>query len=358
MLVADKFQTGFDQPLLCAMYVDKRLSGVTAVQTLSRLNRVYRTPSGEKKGQPLVLDFVNDPEEIRTSFEPYYTDAFLETETDPNLVHDIAAKLDQAGIYTDDEVDRAAQAWVRREGNNALSAALAPAKQRFKTRCQGALGANGGQGDKEALDELDMFRKDVATFVRVYDFMSQIVDYGDVALEKRSIYLRLLERLIRVDNYTAEIDTSDLALVGIKQIDTGIHDLSLGVRVGLTGTTAAGSGAKKDPKMVAFAEVIERLNDLFGDEDFTQGQKASFVEGLLRTLLENHLLITQAQTNTKEQFLDSPDLDDAVIGAVSDNQGSHNKMADVFFDDTSRRIDLVERIGALVHAYAATTAPT
>jgi len=358
MLVADKFQTGFDQPLLCAMYVDKRLSGVTAVQTLSRLNRVYRTPSGEKKGQPLVLDFVNDPEEIRTSFEPYYTDAFLETETDPNLVHDIAAKLDQAGIYTDDEVDRAAQAWVRREGNNALSAALAPAKQRFKTRYQGALGANGGQGDKEALDELDMFRKDVATFVRVYDFMSQIVDYGDVDLEKRSIYLRLLERLIRVDNYTAEIDTSDLALVGIKQIDTGIHDLSLGARVGLTGTTAAGSGAKKDPRMVAFAEVIERLNDLFGDEDFTPGQKASFVEGLLRTLLENHLLVTQAQTNTKEQFLDSPDLDDAVIGAVSDNQGSHNKMADVFFDDTSRRIDLVERIGALVHAYAATTAPT
>ncbi len=352
MLVANKFQTGFDQPLLCAMYVDKRLSGVTAVQTLSRLNRVYRSPDGEEKGQPLVLDFVNDPEEIRASFQPYFTDAYLETATDPNLVHDISAKLDQSGIFTDDEVDRTAEAWVRGSGNNALSAALSPAKQRFQTRYQGALSANAGDGDKVALDELDLFRKDVSTFVRLYDFMSQIVDYGDVDLEKRSIFLRLLGRLIRSDNFTADIDLSGVALVDVKQVDTGKHNLSLGERVGLTGMKAAGSGATPDPKMVAFQAVIDRLNDLFGDEDFTVAQKESFLEGLLRTLLENQMLVTQAAANTSQQFLESPDLNDAIITAVEDNQGSHNEMADYFFTDSPRVAELIASVGTLVHLHA------
>ncbi len=352
MLVANQFQTGFDQPLLCAMYVDKRLSGVTAVQTLSRLNRTYRTPDGEKKGQPLVLDFVNDPEEIRGSFEPYYTDAFLETATDPNLVHDVSAKLDQLGIFTDAEVDQAADATIKGLGNNALAAALSPAKQRFKTRYQGALSANAGHGDQAAIDELDLFRHDVSTFVRLYDFMSQIVDYGDVDLEKRSIFLRLLERLIRADNFSAEIDLSEVALVGVKQVDIGRHDIGLGERTGLSGATQAGSGAKKDPKMVAFAEVIERLNDLFGDEDFTTGQKESFLEALLRTLLENEQLVTQAAANSTKQFLESPDLDDAVQTAVADNQGSHNKMADYFFSDSPRVAELIASVGTLVHLHA------
>jgi len=348
MLVANKFQTGFDQPLLCAMYVDKQLSGVTAVQTLSRLNRTYRTPDGEEKAATLILDFVNDPEEIRAAFEPYFTDAFLETATDPNLVHDISAKLDQVAIFTDAEVDACAAAIVGHTGHNALSAALAPAKTRFKQRYQSALVA----ADQAALDELDLFRKDVGTFVRLYDFMSQIVDYGDVGLEKRSIYLRLLERLIRPSNFTADIDLSDLTLVNVKQIDTGTQDIGLGERTGLTGTTRAGSGTKKDPKMVAFAEVIERLNQLFGDQDFTVAQKESFLQGLLRTLLDNEMLVTQAQANSKKQFLESPDLDDAVNGAVADNQGSHNKMADYFFHEGRSRVDLVALIGALVHLHA------
>lgn len=93
MIVANNFQIGFDQPLLCAMYVDRILSGVTAMQTLSRLNRIHRTPSGVQKiaAMTQVVDFVNEPEAIRTAFEPYYTDAFLETETVPHLVHDLAA---------------------------------------------------------------------------------------------------------------------------------------------------------------------------------------------------------------------------------------------------------------------------
>lgn len=345
MIVANKFQTGFDQPLLCAMYVDRILSGVTAVQTLSRLNRTYRTPSGIQKTAAMtqVVDFVNEPEEIRKAFEPYFTDAFLETETDPNLVHDLAAKLDTAGIYAQAEIDQCAAAFVNGK-HNALKAAVDPAKKRFAERYQAALIHNGGEGDQAALAELDMFRRDVGSFVRLYDFMSQIIDYGDPELEKKQIYLRELERVIRPDNYSAPIDLSDIVLRHVKQIDRGRIDISLGMRVGLSGITAAGSGEKRDPKMVAFQQVLDRLNDLFGSEDFTEPQKVSFLEALLRTLLDDDALVQQAKVNSAKQFVESPDFDDAVTGAVADNQGAHEKMSDYFFTNAPGRSHLISDI--------------
>ncbi|MCH9731930.1 MAG: DEAD/DEAH box helicase family protein [Actinomycetia bacterium] len=347
MIVANKFQTGFDQPLLCAMYVDRILSGVTTVQTLSRLNRTYRTPSGIQKTAAMtqVVDFVNEPELIRTAFEPYFTDAFLETETDPNLVHDLAAKLDTAGIYTQAEIDQCAEAFVSGKGHNALAAAVDPAKKAFAERYQAALMHNGSEdGDKAALAELDMFRKDVGSFVRLYDFMSQIINYGDPALEKKQIFLRNLERVIQPDNYTAPIDLSDVVLKRVKQIDRGKTDIGLGVKVGLSGITAAGSGEKRDPKMVAFQQVLDRLNDLFGSEDFTESQKVSFLEALLRTLLEDDSLVQQAKVNSAKQFVESPDFDDAVTGAVADNHGAHEKMSDYFFTNAPGRSHLISDI--------------
>jgi len=346
MIVANKFQTGFDQPLLCAMYVDRILSGVTAVQTLSRLNRTYRTPSGVSKTAAMtqVVDFVNDPVAIKEAFEPYFTDAFLETATDPNLVHDLAAKLDTMGIYTQAEIDQCAEAFVKDKGNSALAGAVGPGQKRFAERYTAALIDNGGEGDKAALAELDMFRKDVGSFVRLYDFMSQIIDYGDPDLEKKQIYLRLLDRFIQSENYTAPIDLSDVVLQQVKQIDQGKSDISLGARVGLSGITAAGSGEKRDPKMVAFQQVLDRLNDLFGSEDFTQSQKVSFLEALLRTLLDDDALVQQAKVNTPKQFVESPDFDDAVTGAVADNQGAHEKMSDYFFTDGPGRRHLISDV--------------
>src|SRR3954454_8512109 len=229
-----------------------------------------------------------------------------------NLVHDVITKLDQAGIYTPAEVDQCAEAFVKGKGNNALTAAVNPGKKRFQERYTSALIDNGGQGDNAALDELDTFRKDVGTFVRLYDFMSQIIVYGDPDLEKKSIYLRLLERVIQPNIYTAPLDLSDVVLVAVKQIDKGKSDIGLGKPVGLVGATAAGSGAKKDPKMVAFAAVLERLNDLFGNEDFTEDQKVSFLEALLRTLLADDSLVQQARGNSPKHLTESPDFDDAV----------------------------------------------
>src|SRR5690606_34969383 len=147
---SNKYQTGFDQPLLHTMYVDKRLSGVMAVQTLSRLNRTH-----PGKEDTFVLDFVNKPDEILESFKPYYRAAELEEVTDPNIVHELQIKLDQAGVYFPAEVDGFAEAFFdpkRKQG--ALHQFLKPAADRFFHGLE-----------EEAADQ---FRRDLGTFLRLY----------------------------------------------------------------------------------------------------------------------------------------------------------------------------------------------
>jgi type I restriction enzyme R subunit len=329
MLVANKFQTGFDQPLLSAMYVDKKLSGVTAVQTLSRLNRTHRTAGGEQKRKTFVIDFVNKPEDIRTAFEPYFTNATLETETDPYIVVHLANKLAQAGIYTPEQVREVARLWFTRKGNNALSAAISPAKNDFARRYAAAIEAD----DKVTLNTLDLFRKDVSTYVRLYDFMSQIVDYGDPYMEMLSIFLRLLEKVIADSSWAAEVDLSDVVLVGVKH-DKGVAvDISLTGDGELKGIGAAGTGTRKEPKYVALQVVIDKMNDLFGAESFSASQVREFVQGLVQRLLAYPDLVNQTKVNSKKQFMESQDFQTAVTEAVLDNQEAHNTMADYFFSD-------------------------
>ncbi|MFD6057782.1 type I restriction endonuclease subunit R [Rhodococcus wratislaviensis] len=329
MLVANKFQTGFDQPLLSAMYVDKKLSGVTAVQTLSRLNRTHRTAGGEQKRKTFVIDFVNKPEDIRSAFEPYFTNATLETETDPYVVVHLATKLAQSGIYTPEQVREVAELWVTRKGNNALSAAISPAKHDFARRYASAIEAD----DKVTLNTLDLFRKDVSTYVRLYDFMSQIVDYGDPYMEMLSIFLRLLEKVIADSSWAAEIDLSDVVLIGVKHNKAAAVNISLTGDGELKGISAAGTGTWKEPKYVALQVVIDKMNDLFGAESFTQSQVREFVQGLVQRLLAYPDLVNQTKVNSKKQFVESQDFQSAVTEAVIDNQEAHNTMADYFFSD-------------------------
>lgn len=329
MLVANKFQTGFDQPLLSAMYVDKKLSGVTAVQTLSRLNRTHRTAGGEQKRKTFVIDFVNKPEDIRAAFEPYFTNATLETETDPYIVVHLANKLAQAGIFTPEQVREVAALWVARKGNNALSAAISPAKNDFARRYAAAIDAD----DKVTLNALDLFRKDVSTYVRLYDFMSQIVDYGDPYMEMLSIFLRLLERVIADSSWAAEVDLFDVVLVGVKHSKGAAVDISLTGDGELKGIGAAGTGTRKEPKYVALQVVIDKMNDLFGAESFSASQVREFVQGLVQRLLAYPNLVNQAKVNSKKQFMESQDFQAAVTDAVVDNQEAHNTMADYFFSD-------------------------
>ena len=164
LLVAEKYQTGFDQPLLHTMYVDKRLAGIQAVQTLSRLNRIHPL-----KEDTFVLDFVNNPDEIREAFKTYYEGAEMGEESDPSLMYQIKSKLDASGIYLAEEMERFCEVYFKPKqrqsatDHQAMNAALDPAVLRFSAR------------QKEDEDEAEMWRKKIRTFRNLYAFLSQII---------------------------------------------------------------------------------------------------------------------------------------------------------------------------------------
>jgi len=182
LMVANKFQTGFDQPLLCGMYVDKRLAGIQAVQTLSRLNRAH-----PGKDTTFILDFVNDPQEILESFKAYFETAELEGVTDPNLVFDLRAKLDATGAYDDNEVERVIQVEMNPKSSQAqLAAALEPVADRLLRKYRNAqeeirIGQTKPDSEMEQkgraqVESLLLFKRDLSTFIRIYTFLSQIAD--------------------------------------------------------------------------------------------------------------------------------------------------------------------------------------
>lgn len=339
MLVANKFQTGFDQPLLLAMYVDKKLSGVSAVQTLSRLNR---TAVG--KDQTFVLDFVNEPEEILASFQPYFREATLEGVSDPNVVHDLQGKLDAAQIYLESEIEGLVKAYVLEEGNNVLSGWVSPAKSRYNTRYNSAV----ADGDKAAQDELDLFRKDLGSFVRAYDFLSQIVDYADTDLEKRYIYYKHLLPVLRVNDARVELDLSEVVLAKYALKDRGSAALKLsGEGEALKPLTDPGTGQVKDPVLATWQEIIEQANLPFEGEDMDA--VAHFVEGVRRELVKNETLQVQARNNSRGHFSNSPDLESAVNDAVSNSMESHYNLSLQALGDKTKMKALLKMLSKLVY---------
>jgi type I restriction enzyme, R subunit len=339
MLVANKFQTGFDQPLLVAMYVDKKLSGVSAVQTLSRLNR---TAVG--KDQTFVLDFVNDPDEILESFQPYFREAALEGVADRNVVHDLQIKLDAAQIYLQSEVDGLVKSYVLEAGNNALSGWVAPAKSRFNTLYNTAV----ADADKARQDALDLFRKDLGSFVRAYDFLSQIVDFADTDLEKRSIFYKHLLPVLRVNDAKVALDLSGVVLAKYALKDKGEAQLNLsGEDALLKPPTDVGSGQGKDPILVTWEEIIQQANLPFEGEELDA--VAHFVEGVRRELVKNETLQKQAQNNSRSHFGSSPHLEKAVSDAVTNSMDSHYNLSLQALGDKTKMHALLKMLSELVY---------
>ena len=330
LIVANKYQTGFDQPKLCAMYVDKRLDGITAVQTLSRLNRTY-----PGKEATYVLDFVNEPEDILAAFTPYYRRAELADVTDPNLIHALQNKLDDAQLYTEAEVVAFVRAYLDPQGKQAaLHAHLQPAVSRFKVRWNEAT----AREDKQALDVLEVFRKDVATLVRLYDFLSQIINYGDTDLEARAIFLRLLAPLLATERLGEEIDLSSVHLTQYRLKDQGARALLLGEGGGdyrLQPLGEAGSGVGRDPVRARLSAIVAQMNELF-DGDFTEADYLTFAHSVRDKMVENPALRQQAAHNTKEQFA-LGEFQAAMVQAIVANVQSHGTMArQVFAKDEAR----------------------
>jgi type I restriction enzyme R subunit len=339
LLVANKFQTGFDQQLLCGMYVDKRLAGIQAVQTLSRLNRSYKGPFGEKK-TTYVLDFQNEAAEVLEAFKAYYTTAELANVTDPNLVFDLRMKLDAAGHYDDFEVNRVVEVELDPKAKQSdLLAALEPVVSRLLTqykqaqaRWRAAQATQDNKAAGEAKDEMDsmvLFKRDMGTFQRVYTFLSQIFDYGNTALEGRYIFFRRLLPLLEFGREREEIDLSKVKLTHHNLRNKGKQAMVLGEgeRPKLPPITDIGSGSVQDKEKALLAEIIAKVNDLFEGE-LTEDDKLVYVNNVIKgKLLESDVLVQQASNNTKEQFSNSPDLASGILNAIMDALAAHSTMS-------------------------------
>ena len=334
LLVANKFQTGFDQPLLCGMYVDKRLAGIQAVQTLSRLNRAY-----PGKDTTFVLDFVNEAEDVLAAFKTYHTTAELETTTDPNLVFNLRAKLDAAGHYDDPEIDRVVEAELKGVKQSELVAAISPVVDRLAKRYKTAKEALKAAQDKkdeassksaqDTIDALLLFKNDMGAFLRLYTFLSQIFDYGNTAIEKRAIFYKRLLPLLDFDREREGIDLSKVVMTHhhLKHLGKRTLVLSEGENPKLEPISEAGSGRVQEKEKVYMGEIIEKLNDLFGSDTTDQDQLVYVNHVIKGKLLESEILIQQAVSNSKEQFAASPDIDRELANAIIEALDAHSAMS-------------------------------
>jgi type I restriction enzyme R subunit len=286
LLVANKYQTGFDQPLLCAMYVDKRLDGVQAVQTLSRLNRMI-----PGKDAPFVLDFVNDAENIYRAFKPYYDMTELAAASDPAMLERLKHELDQVQIYHRSEVEAFAQVFYKpleRQGaadHAHMQRHLQPAVDRFEAITDEA--------------KREEFRGKLSGYVSAYAFLSQIVPYADPDLEMLYSYGRFLLPHLPLDRDTTVFKVGDevaLQYYRLERVYAGPIDLREGEAQYVVSPTDVGTGKRKDEK-APLSEIIEVLNERFGtqfsEEDrlfFQQiKEKACKSEQIVRTAMANPL---------------------------------------------------------------------
>ena len=349
MIVANKFQTGFDQPKLCAMYVDKKLAGVECVQTLSRLNRTY--PGKEISGT-FVLDFFNEPEEVLKAFQEYYQTAELIDVSDPNLIFDLSEKLRAFGIFQWSEVERFCEAYLQRNKSNAAIANICkPAVDRWTVRYKSAVEAHRTAfemyerakkaGDavliantertfkdcKREKDALELFKKDLGTFVRFYEFISQIVDYDDKDLEKLSLFARNLGPLLResnIDESTIDLDDVALSHYRLSKIKHQNLRLSADGGDGLEPGIGLGSGKANERAEEFLSQIIQRLNELFAGDGLSDDDMVNYAKTISDKVRENPRVMTQIANNTREQAM-LGDFEKAVENAILDSSEIHQK---------------------------------
>jgi len=281
LIVAEKFQTGFDMPLLYAMYVDKRLSGLHAVQTLSRLNRTYPGKDGT-----MVLDFVNEAEDIQKAFEPYYERTILSEGTDPHLLYELEARIEEFGLFSRQEIDRFAREYFKPNPNQALLIdALRPAVDRFKS---------------VKPEEQEMIRSALGEFVRVYAFLSQVVTFADAELEKLYHFCRYLVRLVprELEALPLEvIEAVDLESLRLVKASEGSIALPRG-RGELEPQGAGAEGMPRGEELEPLSEIIRELNERFG-ADLTDQDRLT-LQQLEEALAQDPAVENSVRINTPE----------------------------------------------------------
>lgn len=341
MIVANKFQTGFDQPKLCAMYVDKKLGGVECVQTLSRLNRTY---PGKAESGTFVLDFFNDPDDILGAFKPYYKTAELSEVSDPNLIYDLFEKLRSQGIFNWHEVEQFCNAYLQKSKSAAAIANICkPAVERWKNRYKSSVEAykqardllerakksgdaviianadNSFKACKEEKSALEIFKKDLGTYVRFYEFMSQIVDYDDKELEKLSLYARNLRPMLResiIEEDDIDLSNVELSHYRLSKIKQQTLVMDSDAPEYLSPGEGPGGAKPKDPKQEFLSNIIQRLNELFVTDNLTDQDMVNYAHTVRDKVRENKSVMNQIKNNSPEQAMlgDFPRaIDDAIL---------------------------------------------
>jgi type I restriction enzyme R subunit len=373
MLVANKFQTGFDQPRLVAMYLDKKIGNeVEIVQTLSRLNRTF-----PGKRDVFIIDFVNDPEAIKAAFVRYDRGARIEQVQDLNVIYDLKQTLDEQGIYDDghvldfmrarfetatvlhnsgldDQAHRAmyaatqepTMAFNRRLSDLRKSAAdTEVAYQRAKAdgNAEGMSKADNDRKQIEAaISTLTDFKAGLSKFGRIYAYIAQLVDLGDPDLENFAAFSKLLAN--RLDGLPPEqVDLRGIALTGydIKPVD-GVPPGLPPIDRPLKPIQPGGGGARPGTTPVYIQEIIERLNSLFGEAAPLEDQ-ITFVNQVAAIARDNPVVMAQIEENSKDQAMKG-NLPGAVQAAVVRAMSSHTALATLLLSKDRQGLPILEGV--------------
>ena len=288
LLVANKYQTGFDQPLLQAMYVDKRLADVQAVQTLSRLNRTY-----PGKEAPFVLDFVNDPDEIYAAFKPYFDTTVLQNVAEPEHLETLKHEMDEMQVYHWPEVEAFASVFYKPQAQHTVSdharmeKHLRPSVDRFKALEE---------------DEREAFRDRLGGYVNLYTFLSQIMPWTDPDLEKLYSFGRFLLPHLPVAGDVSIINPEDdvaLRYYRLERISSGTIDLDTPDAVEVKSPTDVGTGKATDED-APLSDIIGVLNERFGTE-FGEEDRL-FFQQIKEKALTNKQIVQTAEANPIDKF--------------------------------------------------------
>ncbi|GAB3351497.1 type I restriction endonuclease subunit R [Modestobacter lapidis] len=316
LIVAEKYQTGFDQPLLHTMYVDKKLEGVKAVQTLSRLNRIH-----PGKEDTFILDFVNTAEEMREQFAPFYESSWTE-ETDPNLLYNLATRIEDHHVLDPDEQRRAVAAFLL--GNSSSHATVT-------ANVDPAVARAANLPDHELTDLRDALK----AFVRAYAFLGQVLRFTDEELESLYIYGKLVLAKLKgpvSEPGVIDLGDTDLAFVGHKSGAEGSGSNTPGERDGeIESFTGAGRGGIQEALMIKLSELINTFNSTFGI-DLSEAETLQIYYGVPSTLSDDADVQQRAADNTEEQFSLTIKKDD-IAGALFQSQEGSNKLLKALLED-------------------------
>ena len=314
LIVANKFQTGFDEPRLMAMYVDKKLSGVATVQTLSRLNRIY-----PGKTAPMVVDFRNTPASVQADFKLYYSDAHVDGDVDPNALITVGERLDTSGLYTHEEMDAVADAFLSVLTGEVIAKALSPIKSRWNGQWRQAVLSK----DTKRKEELEAFRADVLGYRNAWQFLSQIVDYQDPELHRRAILATLLGRNLHADGDDRDDSFLEgVQLSGVKLVPSAIeedHSLTEGSAEGIKLPVFDGEHSGSfAPKRGPLDEAIDKVNEMFKAKgvEVSPESVSGFITTFWGFLDANEEAVAMAKNNTVAQLKASEGFGGAVGLAV------------------------------------------